>query len=514
VRTVLPGFSANSLPPNDDGSTGAVNVGFSLNFFGAQTNQVFVNNNGNVTFNLPLAQFTPSALNTDNGGIPIIAPFFADVDTTNPASNVVTYGNASVGGHNAFGVDYINVGYFLSHADKLNSFQLILVDRSDTGAGNFDIEFNYDQIQWETGDASGGTNGLGGSSARVGYSNGTGLPGTFFELPGSGVNGAFLDGGPMQLRSVSNGGTAGRLDFMVRGGRVVGTQAGSTVGAFDPATATWYLRNSNSAGAPDFAPFQYGAPGWIPVTGDWNGDGITTIGVVDPSTMTWYLRNSNSAGAPDFTPFQYGAPGWIPVVGDWDGNGTTTIGVFDPATATWYVRNSNSSGAPDVTPFQYGGQGWTPVTGDWAHAGRTSIGVVDPSTMTWYLRNSVSAGVPNFAPFQYGAVGWTPVTGDWNGDGATTIGAFDSTTATWYLRDSNSAGAPDAVFAYGLGSPGATSLSPTPTFFPAAWLPVVGSWGSPTGRKDLSARMLPDLPIHLGLDTLFATRKLPGEPLT
>ena len=50
------------------------------------------------------------------------------------------------------------VGYFGSHADKLNKFQLILVDRSaDTGtAGDFDILFKYDTIQWETGDASTG----------------------------------------------------------------------------------------------------------------------------------------------------------------------------------------------------------------------------------------------------------------------------------------------------------------------------------------------------------------------
>src|SRR5262249_26519375 len=28
---------------------------------------------------------------------------------------------------------------------------------------------------------------------------------------------------------------------------------------------TWYLRNSNSPGAPDIAPFAYGAAGWVPL---------------------------------------------------------------------------------------------------------------------------------------------------------------------------------------------------------------------------------------------------------
>lgn len=218
----LPGFQSNTLAANDDGSTGLVNVGFTLNFFGVTTNQVFVNNNGNITFNQALATFTPTDLNSDNGGIPIIAPFFADVDTRGTGSGLTMYGTDSLCGRAAFGVDWFNVGYFNSHVDKLNTFQLILVDRSDTGAGNFDIEFNYQQIQWETGDASGGSGGLGGSSAAVGYSNGTGVSGTFFELPGSHVNGAFLDGGPDALINQEvMATTPGRIHFLVRNGQVV-----------------------------------------------------------------------------------------------------------------------------------------------------------------------------------------------------------------------------------------------------------------------------------------------------
>jgi hypothetical protein len=218
----LPGYMTNTLPANDDGSTGPVNVGFTLNFFSVSTNTVFVNNNGNITFNVPLAQFTPTALNTDNGGIPIIAPYFADVDTRGAGSGLVMYGNDTVCGLPSFGVDWFNVGYFASHVDKLSTFQLVLISRPDTGAGNFDIEFNYGTITWETGDASGGTNGFGGQSSRVGYSNGTGIPGTFFELPGSGVNGAFLDNGPDSLVGhdlMST--TLGRYNFMVRNGQVV-----------------------------------------------------------------------------------------------------------------------------------------------------------------------------------------------------------------------------------------------------------------------------------------------------
>jgi hypothetical protein len=122
-----------------------------------------------------------------------------------------------VDGHSAFAVDYVNVGYYGSRADKLNSFQVVLIERGETGAGNFDIEFNYDSMQWEAGTASGGVNGLGGDSARVGVSKGTGQTGTAFELTGSAVDGAFLNGGPNALATHSfNSSEPGRYVFPVR----------------------------------------------------------------------------------------------------------------------------------------------------------------------------------------------------------------------------------------------------------------------------------------------------------
>src|SRR5262249_24029876 len=201
----------------------------------------------------------------------------------------------------------------------------------------------------------------------------------------------------------------------------------------DPTPTTWYLRNRNRPGGADLAPFRYGAPGWIPVVGDWDGDGVDTVGVVDPSGQfgqapaTWYLKNSNSPGAPDLAPFAYGASGWIPVVGDWDGDGVTTIGVVDPvgmfgqAPATWYLKNSNGPGAPSYAPFAYGAAGWGPGVGDGEGDGVDPIGVFAPvgqfgqAPASWYLRYSNSAGAPSQAPFAYGTAACQPVLGDWDG---------------------------------------------------------------------------------------------------
>jgi nidogen-like len=150
----------NTLPPDDDGSSAEVAIGFPVNFFGQTYTTLFVNNNGNVTFGAPLSEFTPFGL--ANTRIPIIAPFFGDVDTR--GGGTVSFGQVT-GGVRGFVVNWINVNYYNTeaeaHVDKRNSFQLILTEASsippdDPVEGDFNIHFNYDNIEWETGDASGG----------------------------------------------------------------------------------------------------------------------------------------------------------------------------------------------------------------------------------------------------------------------------------------------------------------------------------------------------------------------
>src|SRR5215469_17621317 len=89
----LSGFTNNAYGPNDDGTypvTGpdvgippgtpvVIPIGFPLNFYGQTFSSLYLNNNGNVTFDAPLGEFTPFGL--VNTRSEIIAPFFADVDT-------------------------------------------------------------------------------------------------------------------------------------------------------------------------------------------------------------------------------------------------------------------------------------------------------------------------------------------------------------------------------------------------------------------------------------------------
>ncbi|WP_110180573.1 nidogen-like domain-containing protein [Nocardioides solisilvae] len=207
----------STVPSNDDGSSAGIPVPFDMTFFGTPHDTLFVNNNGNVTFGSGLSDYTPSDL-TGPTELPIIAPFFADVDTRGTNSWEVSYGTSPDG--TKFCVNWADVGYYSYADDKLNTFQLILSStENDPGRseGDFDITFNYDRVLWETGEASDGVDGFGGTSAAVGFSGGTGQPGTFVQLAGSFVNGALLDGGANALVAGSQGATQpGRYVFPVR----------------------------------------------------------------------------------------------------------------------------------------------------------------------------------------------------------------------------------------------------------------------------------------------------------
>lgn len=260
--TVLPGNAIDHAPAgcetgtlagNDDGSTTQQNIGFNVKFGATNYSALWVNNNGNVTFDGALGTYTPFPLITSSRAI--IAPFFGDVWTIGANTDLVTYGQVAsypwAGGmHAAYCVMWDGVQGVSYYADnsgtKLNKFQLLIISRSDRGAGDFDIVFNYDQVQWETGSASGGTNGLGGGSARAGFSDGHNFNN---EIAGSGVNGALLDSDPNGL--IHNGNTTqaggglfpGRFVFRVQNGLPPGTSGitGQVVDANTAAAVTAHV---------------------------------------------------------------------------------------------------------------------------------------------------------------------------------------------------------------------------------------------------------------------------------
>jgi hypothetical protein len=154
---------------NDDGFSGPISLGFTLTFFGNTYDSLYINNNGNVSFGSGISAYTP--VGPQGAPQPIISPYFGDVDTRNPASGVVYVNQSNA---DEIVVTWDHVGYYSENADLLNSFQLVLRGPGYTiPNGEGAIGFFYGAMNWETGDASGGTGGFGGTPAAVGFGDGS-----------------------------------------------------------------------------------------------------------------------------------------------------------------------------------------------------------------------------------------------------------------------------------------------------------------------------------------------------
>src|SRR5262245_42629125 len=243
------GFGESDLARGDDNSSGQIDItsvfgAAGLNFFGHSYTSLYINNNGNITFSSPTSQFTPSVI-TGGTNNPIIAPFWADVDTRGGVASATPGGNSTGVNLVHYDLDTTNgvmtvtwddVGYFSQHKNLLDAFQVQLIN---VGNGDFEVVFRYEDINWTKGDASGGSGGLGGHPARAGYSAGDGVH--YFELPQSGNQAQML-----ALESTTgNTGIAGVDVFEVRNGDVVSNLTRSGTILFSDAD----LSDTHSVGA-------------------------------------------------------------------------------------------------------------------------------------------------------------------------------------------------------------------------------------------------------------------------
>jgi hypothetical protein len=383
---------ANTLAANDDGSTEEVTLPFQVNFFGLTYNSLYVNNNGNVSFGRSLWQYTPGDLASADQEVPMIAAFFADVDTRASGSREVTYGASPDG--KTFCVDWADVGYYDEHDQWLNTFQMLLTTRSGASgrsAGDFDIKFNYDQIQWEAGTASGSDEeGKGGTTAGVGYTAGTGQQGTYFEMVGSRVPGSFLDDGPRALvKSSRNSSRLGRYIFEIRNadaqvqlGSMSGSVtndsdgsgvAGASVQACLNGTSRCYVSSTTSAG-------KYAFSGVL--VGDY------TITVSPPTGLhaggaTATVTSEATAEVPDI---RLRAPAGVPAgTTVTSGGRTTTSGV--PSTnytdSITFTIPGCAVGAPSGNWQLLDEAGAVLKSGDLAASGSNLTGTIPP-TYPWY----------------------------------------------------------------------------------------------------------------------------------
>ena len=233
-------YGSTCLYPNDDGSSSAIDITpafpSGLRFFDRTHTQAFVNTNGNISFSGGVRTYTPNPFPVADQ--PMIAPYWADVDIRPPSGGEFGCGSGTPGTCDAsptnrqnqvywhlepgrMVVTWYETGYFSCNTDLQMSFQLILTAVPGCGGaeGDFDVEFRYNECGWETGDASGGTGGFGGTEAQAGFDAGNSRD--FVEIPGSRMPGI-----AELLCTTSNVGEMGVWRFQIRSGTVLCPDAG------------------------------------------------------------------------------------------------------------------------------------------------------------------------------------------------------------------------------------------------------------------------------------------------
>ena len=300
----------------------------------------------------------------------------------------------------------------------------------------------------------------------------TGFTGPDVDFTGSTAGGtlvADVTGGPMIYTvAVSGMTTAGLVVASIGAGAAVDSASNPSLASTStdntvellratslPAVVTlstnWALRNTLTTGGAD-SMFSLGTRPLVPISGDWDGDGVNTAGYYKGGTF--FLRNTNSAGAADIT-FAFGDPRGYPVSGDFNGDGLDDVLVYRES-----VLQVRLTGSGATSSFNSGfGGSWpnvVPVAGDWNGDGVDGFGFYCLTNTTcpaglWGMRNTATEGDPDAGVFSYTVPNNPyPVVGDWDANGTDTVGFKTGTTpATWFLRNTNSAGAADISFDFG-----------------------------------------------------------------
>ena len=125
--------------------------------------------------------------------------------------------------------------------------------------------------------------------------------------------------------------------------------------------------------------FRFGADQDIPVTGDWNSDGVTNIGLFRDGKWSFDMDGDGRFTESDRTN-EFGAQGDLPITGDWSGDGHVQIGVFRDG---MFILDSNSNRQLDsndrrvyMEDYQSGD---IPVAFDYNGDGVTEVGVYRPN---------------------------------------------------------------------------------------------------------------------------------------
>ncbi|MCC2606409.1 FG-GAP-like repeat-containing protein [Planctobacterium marinum] len=171
--------------------------------------------------------------------------------------------------------------------------------------------------------------------------------------------------------------------------------------------------------------------GLIPISGDFDGDGITDLGFRNPSTKHYVFRRSSDN---DVLSGQFGLQeGDILVIGDYDGDGKSDLALRRPWNTTWYIKPSSYHG---IERIRFGlDPEDIPVQGDYDGDGKTDLAVARLKNQMWYVKYSSDDSIGRI-PMTMNA-GDIPITADVDGDGKSDLIIRRPETFTWWIKRSS-----------------------------------------------------------------------------
>ncbi len=247
----------------------------------------------------------------------------------------------------------------------------------------------------------------------------------------------------------------------------------SDVPLYNRATGAWTLLLASSSYA-STSTVNWGGPGYVPVTGDFDGDGRADVALYQPTTGSWLIRTSSSNFTSAFT-VNWGGAGYVPVPGDYDGDGKTDPALYQPTTGLWLILKSSTSYASSVT-ISWGGPGYTPIGGlDFDNDKTSDLTIYNEGLGRWYVLQSHKSPTPFAVGFtvDWGGPGYTLVPGDYDGDGRTDFGLYQRATGLWSILKSSTSYTSSQTVSW--GGPG--------------FVPVPGDYDT-DGRMDLGLYQL------------------------
>ena len=200
-----------TLKKEDDAHSDEINLNPKFLYFGKKYDKLFVNNNGDITFNKEFETYVNKVFPIKDKKVPIIAPFWADVNTEHEGrvvyrqtsdpdvlQNVTDIIRCSSILYKDFTASWTfiatweDVGFYGANTEgrkRKNTFQAVLA--RDSSANNSFVIMNYAKLEWIAASSNGGNKSTGlrprsvskFEPAQAGFDAGDEV--NFYSIPGS-----------------------------------------------------------------------------------------------------------------------------------------------------------------------------------------------------------------------------------------------------------------------------------------------------------------------------------------